>query len=390
MRISGLVKAAARVREDLRRGIPPEARDEFRDRVRTLVSQVEMLCDENAASVDDLPGPSRKAYAFLRDLDLDELPEPSEEEPAPVPTARISGVVGAAERIARRLWRERDRFAREEWAREEIRETAASHAAAIEEIAKEQDSAPEALPARARRHYALLKWFAEPGTIERWVEAMVRAGEGLATAAGADPTLTMVPMSAAFRWRKRGRRISLRVSTAYLAAGPEDWELLARSLTGGADAAAAKKGARRFLASPAAVAAVREIDAMAAPPDATAGRAHDLATSFSRVNLRMFGGKLGAPNLLWSKRITGRVFGRYRKDRDEVVISQSLDDPEVPPEIVDFVVYHELLHREMGTEERNGRRRVHSPEFRRREALFPAAAAADAFLERLARRLGGA
>lgn len=390
MRISGLVKAADRVREDLRRGIPPEARDEFRDRVRTLVSQVEMLCDEHAASVDDLPGPSRKAYAFLRELDLNDLPEPSEETPAPAPTARISGVVGAAERIARQLWRERKRLAEDSRARDGIRETAASHAAAIEEIAKDQDSSASALPARARRHYALLRWFAWGSSVEVWLEAMNRAGEHLVPPEGTELTLTMLPMSSAWRWRKRGRRIDLKVSTAFLAAREEEWRRFSRVLAGGADADAAKRAVRTFVASDRAVAAVQEIERLATPADATAGRAHDLATSFSRVNLRLFGGRLGAPNLLWSERITGRVFGRYRKDRDEVVISRSLDDPDVPPEIVDFVVYHELLHRDMGTEERNGRREVHSPEFRRREALFPGAADADAFLERLARRLGGA
>jgi len=42
----------------------------------------------------------------------------------------------------------------------------------------------------------------------------------------------------------------------------------------------------------------------------------------------------------------------------------------VPRYFIEFVVYHEMLHADMGTEEHEGRRSIHSREFRKRERLF--------------------
>jgi hypothetical protein len=42
----------------------------------------------------------------------------------------------------------------------------------------------------------------------------------------------------------------------------------------------------------------------------------------------------------------------------------------VPPYVVEFIVYHEMLHAQLGVEEQNGRRAVHTRELRRREKLF--------------------
>jgi hypothetical protein len=47
-----------------------------------------------------------------------------------------------------------------------------------------------------------------------------------------------------------------------------------------------------------------------------------------------------------------------------------LDRRTVPRFFVEFIVYHEMLHADIGVETRNGRRRVHTWEFRRRERLF--------------------
>ena len=53
------------------------------------------------------------------------------------------------------------------------------------------------------------------------------------------------------------------------------------------------------------------------------------------------------------------------------MLSISLDDPRVPSSLVDFVMYHELLHKKHGAVLVNGRRLVHSPQFRAEERRFP-------------------
>jgi hypothetical protein len=53
-----------------------------------------------------------------------------------------------------------------------------------------------------------------------------------------------------------------------------------------------------------------------------------------------------------------------------VRIHPALDHPSVPRWVVESVVHHELLHADLDTVVSNGRRRLHTPEFRRREREF--------------------
>ena len=117
------------------------------------------------------------------------------------------------------------------------------------------------------------------------------------------------------------------------------------------------------------------------------GRHHDLAASFDRVNRAYFAGGMPRPRLTWNRTITHRKLGHYNLHSDEVVLSMTLDDPRVPAYVVDFVMYHELLHKLLGVLAVNGRQRAHTPEFRRAERRFKGYRKAEAFLRRLGERV---
>jgi predicted metal-dependent hydrolase len=51
-------------------------------------------------------------------------------------------------------------------------------------------------------------------------------------------------------------------------------------------------------------------------------------------------------------------------------INPVLDIERVPPYFVEFIVYHEMLHAFLGVKNKNGRRSVHSKEFRELEKRF--------------------
>ena len=51
-------------------------------------------------------------------------------------------------------------------------------------------------------------------------------------------------------------------------------------------------------------------------------------------------------------------------------INPRLDSARVPHYYMEFLVYHEMLHAEIGAKKVNGRRIVHSGEFKKREKEF--------------------
>lgn len=91
-----------------------------------------------------------------------------------------------------------------------------------------------------------------------------------------------------------------------------------------------------------------------------------------------------APKLSWSEKPTRRRFGHHDADHDTIVISQTLDDPKVPLFVLDYVVYHELLHivhpPKIGS---TGKRNIHHKAFRVAEAKFPRKDEAERWLTKL-------
>ena len=103
-----------------------------------------------------------------------------------------------------------------------------------------------------------------------------------------------------------------------------------------------------------------------------------------RVNAAYFGVALARPRLVWNRALTGRKFGHYRRSTDTVMLSVSLDAADVPAWVVDFVMYHELLHKKHGIALVNGRRFEHTAAFRAEERRFAECDQADRFLKDLA------
>ncbi len=120
-----------------------------------------------------------------------------------------------------------------------------------------------------------------------------------------------------------------------------------------------------------------------------AGSVHDLRDSFKRVNQTYFDEELDQPNLIWNNRLTHRKFGHYQWDTDTVMLSSSLDHTRVPGLVVDYVMYHELLHKKLGARQAKQNRIAHTREFREAEEKFHSLQKAKRILNRIARtRLG--
>src|SRR5262249_40255626 len=74
------------------------------------------------------------------------------------------------------------------------------------------------------------------------------------------------------------------------------------------------------------------------------GRAFNLDRLYARLNRRYFNNDLHKPQLSWSARRTKRILGHHDLVHDAIVISRSLDQSSVPELVVEYVLYHEMLH----------------------------------------------
>jgi predicted metal-dependent hydrolase len=113
------------------------------------------------------------------------------------------------------------------------------------------------------------------------------------------------------------------------------------------------------------------------------GRYYDLDAVFEQLNTRFFYGLMARPRMSWSQTKTRRILGHYDPAHNAIIISRVFDHPAVPAYVLEYIVYHEMLHLKHPVKLRGSRRCVHSAEFQAEEKLFPRAADANAFLKRL-------
>jgi predicted metal-dependent hydrolase len=113
------------------------------------------------------------------------------------------------------------------------------------------------------------------------------------------------------------------------------------------------------------------------------GRFYDLDAIFEGLNTRFFHGLMARPRMSWSQTRTRRTLGHYDPAHNAIIISRIFDRAAMPRYVLEYIVYHEMLHLRHPVKLRGSRRRVHSAEFQAEEKLFPRAAEANAFLKRL-------
>jgi hypothetical protein len=105
------------------------------------------------------------------------------------------------------------------------------------------------------------------------------------------------------------------------------------------------------------------------------GEVHALDVMFARLNASYFGSRLEMA-ITWGRKSpkqrpkTMRL-GSYCHETGVITIHPRLDRAAVPAYFVEYVIFHEMLHAVLGVQEGpDGRRRVHTPEFRQLERQF--------------------
>jgi len=103
-----------------------------------------------------------------------------------------------------------------------------------------------------------------------------------------------------------------------------------------------------------------------------------LEDSFNRVNDNFFAGMIDLPNLAVSEGL--RTLGHYDYGTDTVSVTKHVLDYQ---DCLDYVMYHELLHKKHKFKTKNGRHFHHTSEFRKKEKEFPDAEEIENKLSRI-------
>lgn len=116
------------------------------------------------------------------------------------------------------------------------------------------------------------------------------------------------------------------------------------------------------------------------------GSVYDLDEIFAGVNREYFQMSISKPVLTWSANKTYRILGHHDATHDHIAISKSLDSSDVPRYVVEYVVFHEMLHIAHPTKHINGRRYNHTEAFKQDERKFAYFNDAERWIERNVRK----
>ena len=107
------------------------------------------------------------------------------------------------------------------------------------------------------------------------------------------------------------------------------------------------------------------------PVSTPQGRCRNLEELFEELNGRFFHGLLARPTLSWSRGASRQTLGYFDPAHNAIIISRVFDREQVPLFLLEYVLYHEMLHLKYPAVYRLQRRCVHTAEFKQQERLFP-------------------
>lgn len=392
IRIQGIVKAAQIARSQLQAGIPPSRLPSFQAFIQETLSKIDQICANANLSPAQLPTPSRKAYEFLAQIDLTNLPVASQNSPSvsvqPIRLKNIRNqqqqVLGAISAI---VTHPKNGPSQKQHLLKTLQETVAT----IEGICTQQNATPAQLSKPSRQTYAWLKFLTDETNLERHLSATKRTqnlAEEMLWTRMQHPCKTIAVeftnMTHLYKGKIGPLEAKAQINEAFVNANEEKLAALVRLAFLGKNPEDSQ-GIKEYALSEEYGEVVLELDLIAdTAAENPQGKYYNLDRLFHTVNREYFGGKMVKPRLSWNRSFTRRKFGHYERGRDRVVLSISLDSDRVPQYVVEFVLYHELLHKHHEGKWVNGRLNVHTPEFRQDEQKFRKYKEADQWLTKLA------
>lgn len=375
--IQGLVRLTNRVRQLLASPLTAADVQALSQQVGAALHTVDRLLAEQHSTPAALPAPSRNAYEFLAGIDFATLPTVAN-TCLPPPAMRFPGLRRQHEALLAHLTTASPAHAQQaiRQASAQLEDTIARHALTASQLSD---------ATRAIRGW--LAYFADKDSVQAYSTAAAHAHHAFArhlpdTTRPRTLYIQFRPLSGLARAKPTATALQVMLPTPMICFAPPLFEHLALL----------SLHRQRQHREPLLTAMAgnnyqdiqTELETLGGLVEQTSGAYHDLQQAFERVNHTYFQGRQPRPRLSWSRSFTRRKFGHYDPVRDAVMLSATLDQADIPTYVIDFVLYHELLHKRHGVNWRNGQARFHTPSFRHDEQQFARRAEAEHLLAQLA------
>ena len=104
------------------------------------------------------------------------------------------------------------------------------------------------------------------------------------------------------------------------------------------------------------------------------GKHYNLREICDTLNSEYFNNRISS-SITWGEKsplsaVKKRTLGSYQKNTNTIRINPVLDNKRIPRYFIEYIVYHEMLHAEIDVQYKNGRRKIHSKDFKKRESIF--------------------
>jgi uncharacterized protein involved in tolerance to divalent cations len=391
IKIRGILKTAQTAQEKLKTGISPQKVADFKQFITSSVATIERLCAEAKITPHHLPKQSREAYYFLKNIDLKNLPTTSSHPTQThVESIRIQNIKAQQDYILQSIVNVASSPTLNSVEIQQLTQNLVRTVTTIERICSNQQATPANLTRSSRQIFSWMKFLTDEYNLQLHLKTTSRvqqiAKEILMTHGqeSVKIAIAFINLPGLYKGKRNGNAANLMISEGFINASDEVLQALVKTALFGKSQDNTQI-IRAFASSEEYSNVLLTLDliveVIAENPQ---GKFYNLDELFNKLNHEYFAATLAKPRLAWSKINTYRKFGHYEPARDRVVMSLTLDNANIPEFVIEFVLYHELLHKYHGTKWVNGRRMVHTPEFRAHENKFKLYKEAQGWLQKLA------
>lgn len=391
IKIRGILKTAQTVQNELQNGLSTHKVAEFKKLITTSVATIEKLCAEAKTTPHHLPKRSRDAYYFLKSIDLDDLPITHNHLP-PKQEANISikNIKIQQDSILNNIFNLAATPNPAAIAIEKITQNLIKTVTTIEQFCSHHQATPGNLNRTSRQIYSWMKFLSDPQNLQLHIASTYKVRQITEQMLkkhhqeSIELKIEFTNLAGLYKGEKSQTFAHLIINEGFINAPNEVLQAIVQS------ALLAKSPEhtqliRGFAAGEEYSSVLLMIDLIAEVIfENPQGNVYNLENLFHKINQEYFAANLVKPRLAWSQINTYRKFGHYEPARDRVVMSLTLDNGHIPEFVTEFVLFHELLHKYHGTKWVNGKRMVHTPEFRADESRFKLYTEAQKWLQKLA------